>query len=109
MLEAAFKQSAGAVSLPIYRLNIRIEQYIDEFGDRNVAILPQQKMVMIGHQAVSDERYLIGDDMFFYEAQAVKVIFLAKEDRVTVCTAIVDMEIAVFAESITSGHLILLH
>ena len=53
--EATLEESPATVLLPIDCLHISVEQHIDELGNRDIRLLSEQEVIVIGHQAVGDD------------------------------------------------------
>jgi len=57
----------------------------------SLAILPDQKIVMVWHQAICDDRNSRGLSVLLEQAQEIMVICLFKENRLASAAAVIDM------------------
>jgi len=102
MAEAAFKKGALAVLLLVYCLDVRVEQYIDEFRQGLVRILPEQEMVMVWHQAISDDSYVVFLMISLDEPQQVFVISRIEKQYILARAPVKDMVEVIFREDIAA-------
>lgn len=74
-------------------------------GNGGLSILPQKKMIMIGHQAVGNNGNLILLAILFNQLEQVKIILFVKEDVLPVRAPVVDVVIVADCEFVFSyGH-----
>ena len=52
--EASRKKSPSASLLSVHRLYVGVKQYVDELGEGHISFLSEEKVVVIGHQAIRD-------------------------------------------------------
>jgi len=82
--EAALKQRTAPLTLTIHRLNIRIEDCIDEARNLQVTILPYQEMIMVRHETIGNYGNVIFFMIPIHQKPQMSIVAIIEEDRFSV-------------------------
>ena len=91
MLKATFEQSTRAFLLQIQRLSIRVKQHLHKFREGFVRLLPEQKVIMIRHQTIRNDRHAVLLRISLHQSQKVPIIPFVEENLSLSRAAVVDM------------------
>lgn len=89
--KTVLKKRSSATLLQVHGLNICIEQHVDKSGKRSIGFLPQEEVIVIGHQAICNDRGAIILKVPHGEAKEKLIIARVEEDLPPTCAAIEDM------------------
>jgi hypothetical protein len=104
-LKSVFKQGARSTIHAVKRLRVAVENPLYASGNRGFAILPKQKMIMIGHQTISNYCDVVAAGVFLDAPQQITIVLITSKDVLTVGATIENVVVISCDEArFSSGH-----